>query len=244
MKPKHTRPRPRRAAVSPTRPDSKQEAAYDAELVRRLQKGEAAAFEEIVRRHRDRLFVVAVSCLRDRHDAEEIVQDAFVRAHRSIQRFRGDCSLATWLHRITLNLARNRYWYFRRRARHVTCSMELPLGEKGEVTIGDLFAAPGASQTGEEAQREFQELVTTCMERLAEPHREILTMRNLLNQSYGEIAKALGIEEGTVKSRLARARGCLRLVMAAECPDFGENAEPREWLELRPDHPSHWLKIA
>src|SRR5512132_1613034 len=106
---------------------SHQEAAHDAELVRRFNAGDEAAFVEIMTRYREKIFSVALALLRNRADAEEIAQDTFIRAHRGLARFRGDSSLATWLHRIAVNLARNRYWYFFRRRRHATLSLDCAL---------------------------------------------------------------------------------------------------------------------
>lgn len=211
---------------------SKREAAYDAELVRRAREGDSAAFAEIVARYREKMFSVAYSLLRDRHDAEEIVQDTFIRAHRGLARFRGDCSLVTWLHRITVNLARNRYWFFHRRARHATFSLDCPLNHESDATFGDVFPTDDASPARDAVSSEFIELVTSCMDKLHPSHREILTMRNILNQSYADIAQTLGIEEGTVKSRIARARGCLRTLMAETCPEFDPGAAPTDWLDF------------
>jgi RNA polymerase sigma-70 factor, ECF subfamily len=212
--------------------ESKAAAGYDHTLVERLKKGDEAALAEIVERHREKLCAVAFSFLRDRHDAEEIVQDAFVRAFRAIGQFRGDSSLATWLHRITLNLARNRYWYFRRRFRHSTLSLDRPLEQDGLTTMGDLFADNDAGPSRRAATTDFSELVAGSMEKLLPRHREILTLRNILDCSYADIAAQLGINEGTVKSRIARARGCLRTLMATACPEFTEETTAREWLEL------------
>src|SRR5476651_573371 len=94
-----------RAAVS------REEAAYDAVLVRRFLAGDEAAFSEIITRYHGKMFHVALSLLRNRGDAEEIAQDTFIRAHRALAQFRGETSLAAWLYRITANLSHNRYWY-------------------------------------------------------------------------------------------------------------------------------------
>lgn len=236
----HTRgarkhPNQRRVATAECnarRQESKQAAEYDARLVERAKAGDESAFAEIVGRYRDKMFGVALSLLRDRHDAEEIVQDTFIRAHRGLARFRGECSLVTWLHRITVNLARNRYWYFYRRARHSTLSMDRPFNDESEGTFGELLSSDDAGPAREATRGEFVELVTTCMDRLHPSHREILTMRNILNHSYAEIAQELGIEEGTVKSRIARARGCLRTLMVESCPEFSEQTPPADWLEF------------
>lgn len=226
----------RRAAFSPDvlakRQASRRAADHDAELVRQFLRGNQGAFDEMVARYREKLFSVALSMLRNRTDAEEIVQDTFIRAFRGLKNFRGDSSLVTWLHRITVNLARNRYWYFHRRRRHATLSLDCPLSEAGDATFGEVFASPAANPQREATTNEFVDLVTVCMDQLQPGHREILTLRNVLNHSYDEIAETLGLEVGTVKSRIARARGCLRTLMAESCPEFKPEAGPAEWLDL------------
>lgn len=221
------------AAIGPgaRRESSKIEAQYDAALVQRFNAGDESAFVEIMNRYRDRIFSVAFALLRNRADAEEIAQDAFVRAHRGLARFRGDSSLATWLHRIALNLARNRYWYFFRRRRHATLSLDSELEPGGNATLADLVATDAAEPARAAVSSEFSTLVSDCMEKLDARHREILTLRNLLNHSYQEIAAALGINVGTVKSRIARARGSLRTLIAETCPEFAADAEPSDWFE-------------
>src|SRR3954471_9346160 len=134
---------------------SHQEAAHDAELVRRFNAGDEEAFVEIMTRYREKIFSVALALLRNRADAEEIAQDTFSRAHRGLSRFRGDSSLATWLHRIAVNLARNRYWYFFRRRRHSTLSLDCPLGEDTNATFTELVASEAPDPSREAATDEF-----------------------------------------------------------------------------------------
>ena len=210
---------------------NKREAEHDAELVRRFLAGDEPAFVEITTRYREKIFSVAISLLRNRADAEEIVQDTFVRAYRGLKNFRGDSSLATWLHRIAVNLSRNRYWFFYRRARHATLSLDCPITDDNSADFSELIATEDPSPARAATATEFSALVTTCMEQLEPSHREILTLRTILNRSYSEIASALGIEEGTVKSRIARARGRLRCLMAEACPEFSPEADPSEWFE-------------
>src|ERR1051326_2028008 len=119
---------------------SKSEAAIDTELVRRFNEGEETAFIEIMNRYQRKIFTIVLGLLRNRADAEEITQDTFIRAHRGLGRFRGDSSLATWLHRIAVNLARNRYWYFFRRRRHATLSLDCPLSDETNATFTELVA--------------------------------------------------------------------------------------------------------
>lgn len=211
---------------------SKQSAAYDAELVRRFREGEESAFVEIMSRYYRKIQSISFALLRSRADAEEIAQDTFIRAHRGLAGFRGDCSLATWLFRIAVNLSRNRYRYFCRRRSMV--SLECSLTDRSGRTVGDLVAAGVSNPANDAVTDEFTTLVASCMEKL-EPHqREILLLRNILSRSYAEIAQSLGLNVGTVKSRIARARISLRDLLAKACPEFSRNAEPGEWLGRTP----------
>lgn len=210
---------------------SSTDAAIDSALVQRFNAGDESAFVEIVSRHRTRIQALAERFLRNHADSEEITQDTFIRAHRGLARFRGDASLATWLHRIAFNLARNRYWYFFRRCRHLTASLDRPLSVDSNATLSDVLPATEADPAREATVAEFSGLVTTCMAMMKPDQREILTLRNLLHRSYGQIARALGTNEGTVKSRIARARGNLRELIADACPEFPANAAIAEWLD-------------
>jgi RNA polymerase sigma-70 factor (ECF subfamily) len=207
------------------------EALHDAGLVQRYIGGDESAFLEIMSRHRSRIFAAAMGLLHNHADAEEITQDTFVRAHKGLSRFRGDSSLATWLHRIAVNLARNRYWYFFRRCRHATLSLDAAMGDGTESRFSDLLSAPDADPSQENSRSEFMDAVESSMDKLEASHRRILTMRSVMDQSYEEIAAALGINVGTVKSRIARARERLRKRLAEECPDFARESEPADWFE-------------
>jgi RNA polymerase sigma-70 factor, ECF subfamily len=210
--------------------DSALEAAYDASLIVRFNNGDEAAFVEIMDRYHGKILGLANNLLRNTADAEEIAQDTFIRAHRGLANFRGDSSLATWLYRIALNLSRNRYWYFFRRRRQDSVSLERPLSEETEGTFSDLIAADNHSPVQETVTQEFTELISTCMEKLDSRHREILTMRNILNLPYEEISRALGINVGTVKSRIARARENLRKLLAELAPEFGAESGPEDFF--------------
>jgi len=209
---------------------SAQEALIDAGLVQRFNAGEDAAFVQIMERYRAKIFTVTLGLLRNHADAEEITQDTFIRAHRGLGRFRGDSSLATWLYRIAVNLARNRYWYFFRRRRQDSLSLDCALSEYNAGTFSDLVADVAQDPAQEAATGEFTKLINACMEQLDARHREILTLRNVLNRSYDEIAQTLGINVGTVKSRIARARENLRALLSAACPEFSLDSEASDWF--------------
>jgi RNA polymerase sigma-70 factor (ECF subfamily) len=214
---KNSNNRPQNTTKSP---ESTAEAAIDAELVRRFNAGDDAAFLTIMERYKAKIFATVVNLLHNHADTEEIVQDTFLRAHRGLAKFRGDSSLATWLYRIAVNLARNRYWYFFRRRRQDSLSLDHALGADNDASFADLVAAHTQDPAQEAAHSEFFQLVASCMEQLDRGHREILSMRNLRNLSYDEIARTLGINVGTVKSRIARARENLRQLLADACPEF------------------------
>jgi len=230
-----TAPFERNRPDSPARSIEKDAAAVsaavtDRALVARFNNGDEGAFVEIMERYRPRIFSVTCGILRNHSDAEEITQDTFIRAHRALGRFRGDSSLATWLHRIAANLSRNRYWYHFRRRRHDALSLDCAVSAESEGTFSDLVADAGQSPAQEAATGEFTELISACMAQLEAGHREILTLRNVLDHPYADIARLLGINVGTVKSRIARAREKLCDLLAVACPEFDPNSPRSDWF--------------
>jgi len=210
---------------------SRKEATYDATLVRRFNAGDQDAFVEIVMRYREKMLHVAYSLLHNHADAEEIAQDTFIRAHRSLALFRGESSLSAWLHCITLNLARNRYWYFHRRRRHTTQSLDCTINPETKATYADLMACDSPGPVREATTGEFSAFVTECMAKLNVHQREILQLRNVHQDTYEKISRVLGINLGTVKSRVARARKELRLMLAKTYPEFDAGDSPYEWFD-------------
>ena len=187
-----------------------QEVALDKVLVARFKAGDEAAFEEMVSRYWDRIYAMVLKLLRNSQDAEEVTQDAFIRAHRGLEKFRGDSSFSTWLYQIATNLARNRYWYWWRRKRDKSISFDQAVGGDSNTTLGEIFKADVETPQDIAVTNEFQERVSAAMELLNGKHREVLVLRNVRNLSYDEIATELQISIGTVKSRIARARKSLR----------------------------------
>ncbi|MEI6051802.1 MAG: sigma-70 family RNA polymerase sigma factor [Opitutaceae bacterium] len=187
-----------------------QEVALDHDLVARFKNGDQAAFDEMVSRYWDRIYSMVHQLLRNQQDAEEVTQDAFIRAHRGLVNFRGDSAFSTWLYQIATNLARNRYWYWWRRKRDKSVSFDAPLSADSETTLADIIPAQVETPDDITVTSEFVARIGKGMEKLSIKHREILTLRNIQNLSYEEIADILKISVGTVKSRIARARDSLK----------------------------------
>src|SRR5258708_6576180 len=179
-------------------------------LIEELKNGNLQAFEEVVARYWNKIYWSVNKLVRNHQDAEEVTQDAFISLQKSIGNFRGEASLSTWLHCIAMNLARNRYWYWRRRKRDQSISIDAPVAESSTATIADLISDPTQDPEREVVTNEFVKRIARAMEQLKRPHRDILIMRNVNNLGYNEIAKHYGINVGTVKSRIARAREALR----------------------------------
>jgi|UniRef100_UPI00404ABA8D RNA polymerase sigma-70 factor, ECF subfamily len=193
-----------------------QEVALDRLLVDRFKNGDQSAFDEMVSRYWDRIYSMVNQLLRNTQDAEEVTQDAFIRAHRGLVNFRGDSAFSTWLYQIATNLARNRYWYWWRRKRDKSISFDQPIGTEGDMTLADVIPAQVESPDDITVTQEFVDRIGAGMERLGSKHREILVLRNIKNLSYEEIAEVLKISVGTVKSRIARARESLRATLGED----------------------------
>ena len=228
-----SRSAPAAGAPAPVQTASQREALHDAELVRRFNGGEESAFVEITGRHRSRLFAVGYAMLKNHADAEEVAQDALVRAYRGLVRFRGDSSLATWLHRIALNLARTRYRHGSRRHQHLTTSFEGLVHDGSPITLAEVLASSAEGPTRDVETAEFLAHVAHGLTQLEARPREILALLHQADLSYLEIAHQLGISLGTVKSRIARARRNLQQFLRNECTEFGPQSVLSDWFEPR-----------
>jgi RNA polymerase sigma-70 factor, ECF subfamily len=178
----------------------------DRTLVARCQAGDEAAFDELVLRHQQRAFNVAYQLLRNREDATEVAQDALVRIWQGINEFRGECEFTTWLHQVVVNLARNKHRWWKRRARDRTVPLDDPASGQ--------FAGTMDSPDEAVSKEEFVQALSAKTAELPQQFRAVLTLRNVENLSYEEIAVVLGCSVGTVKSRIARAREQLRKAMS------------------------------
>jgi len=187
------------------------DASDDASIVRRILGGDRAAFALLMRRHNQRLYRLARAVLRDATEAEDALQDAYLHAYRSLDQFRGDARLSTWLSRLVLNecLARRR----RDSRRHKV----VPIVSDGAGTdIGAVAAEEQAQPDRSVARAQIRRLLERRLEELPESFRAIFILRSVEELSVAETAQCLGIPEATVRSGHFRARSLLRDALAQE----------------------------
>ena len=196
------------------------------ELLQAFRSGDDAAFDGLIALHSAKLYKVAYALLGSRQDAEEVVQDTFLRAYRALQAFRGESSLETWLHRITVNLARNKYQWNHRRGDGLNVSLtaggEDTGGDSGTETeqdVPDCRMEPDLVLEHDEIEKNIMKALNSLPDNL----RETMVLRHVNDMPYEQIAQKLDCKIGTVKSRLSRGREMLRdyLVSVGILPSAG-----------------------
>ncbi|HOZ45648.1 MAG TPA: sigma-70 family RNA polymerase sigma factor [Candidatus Hydrogenedentes bacterium] len=180
----------------------------DTGLVAECQSGDSTAFDEIVRRYKDRVYNVVFRFLGNHEDALDVSQEVFVRAYSSIRKFKGDAKVYTWLYSIAANLSRNRLRDSGRKGRDQGTSLEA----LHEAAPSVAQAASATLDTPREAaeRSEMDEVLQRCLEELPDHYRMAFVLRTFEDLSYEEIADVMGCPPGTVKSRLNQARKLLR----------------------------------
>ncbi len=184
----------------------------DSEIISSFKAGNHHDFDILIERYSTKLYRVAFGMLSSQQDAEEVVQDAFVRAFRALDRFRGDASFSTWIHRIVSNLAKNRYHWNRRRGSQVNISLYQPkrnhddTDDEHEILIPDSRMSPSVMLEGAELEQE----VMAEFNRLPDKLKQAMLLRHVSEFSYEKIAETLQCKVGTVKSRIARGREIMR----------------------------------
>jgi RNA polymerase sigma-70 factor (ECF subfamily) len=169
----------------------------DERLVKRAARGDSAAFAELVARHRDRVWAIALRMCRDPDDAEDVLQETFISAWRSLDRFGGRSQVTTWLYRIAVNKSYDLIG--RRRA---TATLE----EVGEP----------AARVDEGEQRERRQAIELALAGLSPEFRAVVVLCDVLGLTPGEAANVLEVPEGTAKSRLFRARAEVARALAPD----------------------------
>ena len=195
-------------------------------LLQAFRCGDDTAFDGLIEMYSAKLYKVAYALLGSRQDAEEVVQDTFLRAYRALQAFRGESSLETWLHRITVNLARNKYQWNHRRGSDLNVSLTAggddaggESGTESEQDVPDRRMEPDLVLE----QGEIGTNIMKALNNLPDNLRETMLLRHVDDMPYEQIAQKLDCKVGTVKSRLSRGREMLRdyLVAVGILPSAG-----------------------
>jgi len=176
-------------------------------LIEQCRKGQTAAFGELVRRYQDRLFNTVYRLVDSTEDAQDVVQEAFLHAYQSLDRFKGDAQFFTWLYRIAVNSAISL-----QRKQRSTVRLSVDRGGQGSVPephdVSEFSQPDQALERADEERR-----IQSALNRLSAEHRAVLILKDLEDQKYETMAEILQVPIGTIRSRLHRARLELRGVL-------------------------------
>jgi len=189
--------------------DNPQSAATDEQLVQAAQKGDMVAFEELVARHRDKIYARAYSMMRNEEEALDLSQEAWVKAWQRLEQFQGDSSFPTWITRIVINLCLDQ---LRRQKRRRTESIDEMDEESGGVERQLPVVIVNPTEGLERA--ELRKRIDEALGKLSEAHRTVIVLCEFQNLEYKEIAKAMNCSIGTVMSRLFYARRRMASLLA------------------------------
>ncbi len=197
----------------------------DFEIIQRILAGETRAFAELINRHKGKAMTLAMRLLKNREDAEEALQDAFVRAFKALDRFEMKASFSTWFYRIVFNVCSST---LSKRGHTV----EISIDENGATAALNTPVEPSSPEIDIESS-EFQRVVHEEIERMAPAYSAILTLFFIQELGYEEIVEVTGLPLGTVKNRLFRARMMLReAVMNRMSGEIGERESGRLKQEI------------
>jgi RNA polymerase sigma-70 factor, ECF subfamily len=173
----------------------------DQQLVQRVQKGDKSAFDLLVLKYQHRVLKLVSRFVNDAAEAQDVAQDAFLKAYRALPSFRGDSAFYTWLYRIAINTAKNALVSNRRRPVDFDLDLQDPEQYDRHAKLKDVDTPEGVLLT-----EEIREVVERAMEQLPEDLRTAIVLREIEGLSYEEIAEAMDCPVGTVRSRIFRAR--------------------------------------
>jgi RNA polymerase sigma-70 factor (ECF subfamily) len=181
------------------------------QFLERLRAGDAPAFNRLVEERHGDIYALLYRLTEDPEEARDLTQETFLQAFRHLSSFRGDADLRTWLYRIAVNQARNRWRWWKRRRRDRTVSLDAPVSEGFDAPLSaGLAAGEGLDPERQALAREREAALHAALKSLARPYREVIVLRDIEGLSYEEVASALDLNVGTVKSRLNRGRTELR----------------------------------
>jgi RNA polymerase sigma-70 factor (ECF subfamily) len=179
----------------------------ETELINKARKGDGDAFGQLMHRYNSFIYNVVIGIVKNRYDAQDVTQDSFFKAYRSIGSFRGDSKFSSWLYRIAVNTAKD---FIRSASRRQTVPLEPENEDDDSPPMQIKDESPLSEPQLVLEAEERKNAVRKAISRLSENHREVLTMRDIEGYSYEEIGGMLDLELGTVKSRINRARSAVK----------------------------------
>ena len=196
------------------------------ELVALAQKGDQDAFARLVEANQGKIYTLTLRMTGNPDDGAELAQEAFLRAWKGLPGFQAESSFSTWLYRLASNVCIDFLRKQKRRRGLDGVSLDEEQGTAAALQVPDSRFTP----EGELERKQLRQAVQRGLDKLSQEHRQALILRELEGLSYGEIARVLGVEEGTVKSRIARARLALRKILLAD----GNFSPPLSSIETKP----------
>lgn len=203
-----------------SQPEAEEGEPSERVLISRLRRKDPTAFELLVKQHQDRVYDFCMRMLADREEAFDVTQEIFVSIHQHLEQFRHDAKLSTWIFRISRNHCLNRIKYLKRRGR----GRSDEYGETSEQAINESVGAPVMPDESLEQSR-TRALVHRAIARLDEDQRVLVVLRDIEGLAYDEIVEITELPEGTVKSRLHRAREKLALILGELEAEVGNKGE-------------------
>lgn len=189
--------------------DSHVFAEAEAKYIERLRSGDPEAFDNLITRYSGDIYAILFRITENADEAADLTQETFLSALKAIKSFRGDSELKTWLFRIAVNHSRNRFRWWKRRKRDVTVSLDAPIGDS-EAPVSETIQGTETSAEENVLRLEREAAIRKALVELPEIYREAIVLCDIEGLTYDEIASALDINIGTVKSRIARGREELR----------------------------------
>lgn len=183
--------------------------SVEIEFIEKLKAGDAAAFDTLVIRYSPDVYALLFRLTENAEEAGDLVQETFLSALKAIGKFRGEADLKTWLFRIAINESRNRHRWWKRRRRDKTVSLDVSYGESN-TPLGETIPGNRPNPEKETLRREREKLLARALSELPDIFREAVILCDIEGLTYDEIAQALDVNIGTVKSRIARGRDELR----------------------------------
>ena len=194
-------------------------AETEKDLIQRAKHGDHDAFGQLVLTHQNKVYTLCVHMVTNREEAEDLAQEAFLKAWRNLDSFQEESSFATWMHRLTTNVCLD---HLRKQARRQNISTAVSLDDEESGWTEPVDHTQDPQRRLE--QREQRELLAKALNELPEHHRRLIIMREVSGLSYQEIADALDADLGTVKSGISRARERLRKILLRDGNFFNREA--------------------